>query len=153
MSSSRPDPVRLAAWRSVLTTRALLVDELDRELHRTHDLPLDWYDVLLQLNEGGGRLRMSELADATLISRSSATRVCHRMEKAGLVRREPDPDDRRGTFAVLTDEGKDMLRTTARTHLDGVERTFACHVTEEEAEVIAAALGRVVDAARARLRS
>lgn len=153
MSSSRPDPDRLAAWRSVLTTRALLVDELDRELQRGHELPLDWYDVLLQLSEAGGRLRMSDLAAATLISRSSATRVCHRMETAGLVRREPDPDDRRGTFAVLTEEGRSVLRTTARTHLDGVDRTFAQHVTPEEAAVIAEALGRVVAAARARLGS
>ena len=86
-----------------------------------HQLPLAWYDVMVQLVEAPERrLRMTDLAGAVLISRSGLTRLVDRMVADGLIRRAPAPDDARGTFACLTDEGYDRLRTATTTHLQGV---------------------------------
>ena len=86
-----------------------------------HDLPLPSYDVLVQLSEAPGRrLRMTELADRVLLSRSGLTRLVDRLARDGLVERQACPDDARGTLAVLTDAGLERLRTAWPTHLRGV---------------------------------
>ena len=97
----RPDPERLAVWRLLLETHAAVVDRLSRELEAESDLPLTWYDVLLQLSGApGGRLRMRDLAEAVLLSRSGLTRLVDRMEAAGLVCREAHPSDGRALPGV-----------------------------------------------------
>lgn len=123
-----PPPAQLAAWRGFLEAHLRVTEQLDRELHDAHDLDLTWYDVLVQLSEAGGRLRMSDLASAVLLSRSNCTRLVDRMMRAGLVRREVDPGDARSRWTVLTAAGRDRLREAAPTHLDGVRRLFADHV-------------------------
>ncbi len=106
-------------------------------------LPLSWYEVLLYLEHADeGRLRMHELADSLLLSRSAATRFVDPMEAAGLVRRTVCASDRRGTFLELTPEGTKHLREAALFHLDGVARHFAGRISTEEAEVLADALER-----------
>lgn len=97
---------------------------LDAELVDAHGLPLSHYDVLLQLAEAGGRLRMSELADAVLLSRSGLTRLVDQLERRGLVTRRRSPADARGVEALLTDEGRDRLREAVPTHVAGVRRLF-----------------------------
>ena len=110
-----------AAWRSFLRAHATLVRRLEGELVAEHDLPLPSYDVLVQLSEAPGRrLRMTELADRVLLSRSGLTRLVDRLARDGLVERQACPDDARGTLAVLTDAGLDRLRTAWPTHLRGV---------------------------------
>ena len=110
-----------AAWRSFLRAHATLVRRLEGELLAEHDLPLPSYDVLVQLSEAPGRrLRMTELADRVLLSRSGLTRLVDRLARDGLVERQACPDDARGTLAVLTDAGLDRLRTAWPTHLRGV---------------------------------
>ena len=141
---ARPDPQRLDAWRSFLRAHAVLTDTLDRELQAERSLPLAWYDVLVTLAAADdGRLRMRDLADEVMLSRSGLTRLVDRMATAGLVSRQPDPDDRRGTLACLTDAGMQTLRRAAPVHLRGIEEHFARHLSEREAEVLAAALQRV----------
>lgn len=141
--------LRLDAWRQLLTAHAEVVDVLERELRDARGLPLSWYDVLLQLHESGeDRLRMHELAESLLLSRSAATRFVDRMQKAGLVARETCEADRRGTFVVLTDEGRAAFRSAAPVHLDGVRRHFTDHLDDEEARLLAGVLQRVADAAR-----
>jgi DNA-binding MarR family transcriptional regulator len=143
------DP-RLDAWRQLLTAHAEVVDVLERELREARGLPLSWYDVLLQLHESGeGRMRMHELAESLLLSRSAATRFVDRMQKAGLVTREACKADRRGTFVVMTDEGRAAFRAAAPVHLEGIRRHFSAHLDEEEARILAGVLQRVADAARA----
>ncbi|MCW2600500.1 MAG: transcriptional regulator, MarR family [Frankiales bacterium] len=118
--------VELGAWRSFLRAHAQITRALEVELVAEHDLPLPSYDVLLQLAESPGRrLRMTELADRVLLSRSGLTRLVDRLEREGLVTRAACPNDARGTHAVLTDAGLDRLRSAAPTHLRGV----AEHVT------------------------
>lgn len=119
---TRPDETTLEAWRALLRAHVHVTSALDAELRRDHGLPLEWYDVLLQLHDHGGRLRMHELADALLVSRSNCTRLVDRMEREGLVDREVDPDDARGRLAALTAEGRRRFRRAAPGHLDGIAR-------------------------------
>ncbi|MDX1689441.1 MAG: MarR family transcriptional regulator [Acidimicrobiia bacterium] len=141
---------QLAAWRNLLRAHAEVVDRLSTELAETHDLPISWYEVLLYLREApDGRLRMHELADSLLVSRSAATRFIDRMEDAGLVTRQVCPSDRRGMDVVLTAEGRRIFSEAAPTHLAGIERHFAAHVDEDEARVLADVLERIAEAVRA----
>lgn len=140
---------QLAAWRALLEAHARVTEILERELRETEQLPLTWYDVLLQLNEAPERkLRMQELADTVLLSKSGLTRLVDRMEREGLVARTPCPDDRRGTFAELTPAGRQRLRDTAPTHLAGVKRHVIDLIDEDEADVLHTLLRRIADAAR-----
>ncbi len=105
------DRDELGAWRGLLRAHSSLTKALDAELMREHGLPLSSYEVLLFLAEApGGQMRMSELADGVLISRSGLTRLVDRMERDGLLRRERCEDDARGWFAAITDEGRELLQ-------------------------------------------
>ena len=119
MSRRQPDPDRLAVWRAFLDAHASITQTLEQELLAERDLPLTWYDVLIHLSEAGGRLRMAELSDRLLANKSSLSRLCDRMEAAELVRRETVPEDARGVYAVLTKQGREVLRRAAPTHLRG----------------------------------
>jgi DNA-binding MarR family transcriptional regulator len=119
--SVRLSRTQLASWRSFLRAHAEVTRKLEADLLAEHKMPLAWYDVMVQLVEAPDRrLRMTDLAGAVLISRSGLTRLVDRLVAEGLVRREPAPDDARGTYAVLTDEGYQRLRGATPTHLRGV---------------------------------
>ncbi len=141
---ARPTPEALEAWRLLLESHHRLTRTLDAELRDRLGFGLDWYDVLYQLSEAGGRLRMHELADATLFSRSDVTRLVTRLERAGLVEREPDEEDRRGVHAVLTRRGRASLRRAAVTHLAGIQQHFAGRLREGDAARLAAMLAQVI---------
>ena len=139
------DERRAAAWRALLATHAALVDRLSEELQDERDLPLPWYEVLLFLNRASdGRLRMGELAGSLLLTPSGVTRLVDRMEAEGLVRRQRCPSDRRGWLAVITPTGRSRLRAAAPIHLRGVEEHFGRHLSDEEADLMASVLGRVL---------
>jgi DNA-binding MarR family transcriptional regulator len=125
--------VELGAWRGMLRVHAALVRELDAELDAAHALPLSSYDVLIYLQAAPGkRLRMAELADSVLLSRSGVTRLVDRLEREGLIVRDTCTSDGRGCFAVLTDAGEEMLARARPTHLAGVRERFLRHFTEDE---------------------
>lgn len=137
----------LAAWRTFLEAHARTVDVLARELREDEGLALAWYDVLVHLNEApGGRLRMQELAEAVLLSKSGLTRLIDRMERDGLVTRMACPSDRRGTFAELTPVGLARLRDAAPRHLQGVREHFADHFDEADARTLQRLLSRLAEA-------
>ena len=139
-------PVQLTAWRSFLRSHSQVVRALEHDLVSAHDLPLAHYDVLVQLSEAPGRsLRMTELAERVLLSRSGLTRLVDRLERDGLVERRACPSDARGTLAVLTDAGVDRLRQAWPTHLAGVSERVVGRFSAEELETLAALLGRLVD--------
>lgn len=136
--------LEMGAWRSFLEAHRRILDVLEHELRDHEDLPLTWYDVLVQLSESPTRsLRMQELADAVLLSKSGLTRLVDRMETAGLVERAPCEDDGRGIMAVLTDAGHERLRGAAPTHVAGVRAHFADLLRPGEAAVLAQALSRI----------
>jgi DNA-binding MarR family transcriptional regulator len=133
----RPSDWRVGVWRSFLRAHSGVLRELERELAAEAGMPLGWYDVLLQLVEAPERrLRMAELADRVLLSRSGLTRLIDRLQAEGLVRREPSPDDARGTFTVLTPEGYARLRTAAPVHLAGVRAHWLAHFSDDELRVL-----------------
>jgi DNA-binding MarR family transcriptional regulator len=128
-----------------LRAHASLTRRLEADLLLEHQLPLASYDVLVQLVEAPERrLRMTELADKVLLSRSGLTRLVDRLEREGLVRREACETDARGLFAVLTDEGFDRLRTAAPTHLRGIEDYVVSRFDDTELAALGALLGRLL---------
>jgi len=100
---------QLDAWRALLRGQALVLEQVERELAAAGLPPLGWYDVLTELDKAGGRLRIHELADAVVLSRSGLSRLLDRLEAAGLLRREPCEGDRRGAYAAITGEGRAKL--------------------------------------------
>lgn len=146
---NRPDAARMAAWRALLEAHAAVTDLLERELEQERGLPLSIFEVLLELAEApGGRMRMRKLAQSVLLSKSGLSRLVDRMEEAELVRRERCPSDRRGAYAVLTDEGRAVLRRAAPVHLRGIQEHFARHLADDEVQALIDALGKVNAAAR-----
>ena len=140
---------RNIAWRTFLTAHAATIDRIERDLAEEGLMPLSWYDVLLALYEAPERrLRMHELARAILVTRGGLTRLVSRIEKAGLLHREPDPADGRGLYAVLTEAGLEALRRTWPTYARGIAEHFGKHLNDEEVEVLGRALRRVLTAAQ-----
>jgi len=134
----------LAAWRGFLRAHREVVAHLDEELQRAHDLPLSSYEVLLYLADAGnGRLRMGELADRLLLSRSGLTRLVDRLERRDLVVRERCQEDARGLFARITPAGRELFETARPDHLDGVRRHYLSRFTAEDLENLAVAWRRL----------
>ena len=123
----------LGAWRGLLRAHAGLVKALDAELEAEHGLPLTSYEVLMHLAKASdGRLRMAELADRVLLSRSGMTRLVDRLEREGYLERSTCSDDKRGAYAVLTRKGAETLARVRPTHLANVRRRFLSRFSEEE---------------------
>jgi DNA-binding MarR family transcriptional regulator len=138
------DAEELAAWRGLLRTHSALTKALDAELVRAHGLPLSSYEVLLFLADSPeGQMRMSELADGVLLSRSGLTRLVDRMQREGLLRRERCEDDARGWFASITPKGRELFTRARKTHLDGVRERFLSHFTRDELRSLAAFWERI----------
>jgi DNA-binding MarR family transcriptional regulator len=109
------------AWRAWLYSTQLLQDRLERELMRATGIPHAYYEILVQLSETPDRrMRMSELADRCLSSRSRLSHAVSRLEERGWVRRQVCAEDGRGLLAVLTDEGFAALEAAAPVHVEGV---------------------------------
>ncbi len=139
----------LHMWRSFLEAHSTVVKYLERRMQEQHSLPLAWWDVLQQLADGPeGRLRMGELAESVLLTRSGITRLVDRMIAAGLVVREACPGDRRGYFAVITQEGKDTIEKVGPDHSKDAWEVFLGHITEEEAASLEQVFKRVLAASK-----
>ncbi len=133
-------------WRAFLAASMLLSDRLSRELQAEHGLSLADYEILVRLSESEGRrLRMSQLADSTLASRSRLSHQVDRMERAGLVAREPCEDDRRGANAVLTEQGWAVLVAAAPSHVAGVRAHLVDLLSDEEFRALGQACAIVAD--------
>ncbi|WP_130493385.1 MarR family winged helix-turn-helix transcriptional regulator [Motilibacter rhizosphaerae] len=136
----------MQAWRAFLRAHAVLTRNLEGDLLREHELPLPSYDVLVQLVESPERkLRMTELADAVMLSRSGLTRLVDRLEREGLVVREACLTDGRGLYAVLTDAGYARLREASGTHLRGIQRWFAARLGSDDVAALQRILGRLLE--------
>jgi DNA-binding MarR family transcriptional regulator len=127
-----------------------LVGRLDAELEREHGLPLTSYEVLMYLTDAGGKLRMGELADRLLLSRSGITRLVDRLTRQGLVEREPCEDDGRGYYAVLTPAGRRKLSAARPDHLAGVRRHFLAPLGDDELDALSRTWERLAVQGRTR---
>jgi DNA-binding MarR family transcriptional regulator len=135
----------LAVWRTFLRVHASLTRRLEHDLLAERDLPLASYDVLVQLAEApDGRLRMTDLADRVLLSRSGLTRLVDRLAADGLVTRESCPSDARGTFTVITEAGRTRLRTAAPTHLRGIQEYVTSRLDPGELDTVGRLLRKLL---------
>ena len=145
-SSATADNPGMLAWRTFLAAHATIIRALEAELEADQDLALSDFDVLAQLQLAGGTLRMRDLADRVLLSRSGLTRRIDRLESAGYVERTACETDRRGSYARLTDAGGDRLTKALPIHLRGIEQHFIAPLDAEELAAIGATLAKVVPA-------
>jgi DNA-binding MarR family transcriptional regulator len=144
--ASRLNDRELAAWRGFLRTHALLWRELEANLEARHGISLGAYDVLVLLDEAPGeRLRMSELADAVLMSSGGFTRLADRLCADGLVVRERTASDRRGFELALTAAGRERLEQARETHRADVRSRFLTHLDANEQASLAALWERIGD--------
>ncbi|MGZ4435528.1 MAG: MarR family winged helix-turn-helix transcriptional regulator [Trebonia sp.] len=137
-----------AAWRASLSAVQLLATAVDNQLHRDSGLSHADYEILVRLSEEPERaLRMSELADRTLFSRSRLSHAVGRLEKSGLVRREPYSGDRRGLCAVLTEVGFQTLAAAAPGHVAAVRRALFDQLDAQQIEQLNGIAHAVIAAA------
>jgi DNA-binding MarR family transcriptional regulator len=139
-SLSSPAPERLRAWRLYFESALALMSVLDDELERDAGIPMRWYDALVHLEDEADGVRMNELAERILYSKSGFTRVVDRLEAEGLVRRVRPESDRRSIFVVLTDEGRTMLERARRSHRHSIEQHFARHLSDADVKALVRAL-------------
>jgi DNA-binding MarR family transcriptional regulator len=139
-----PDDPRLEAWRAFLRAHAYVSRQLEQELMADHGMALAEYDVLVQLSAAPDRqLRMSDLADRLLLSRSGATRLIDRLEGAGHVQRVSCETDRRGQWATLTPAGLERLRAAWPTHERGIREHFLDRIPANERAALQHSLERL----------
>ena len=147
MSEHLTDP-QLTAWRTFLTLHATLIERLDRELAAAGCVPLHWYDILVELVEAPERrLRMSDLANRVVLSRSTLTHLVDRLESERLIVRERSGTDRRGAYAVLTEQGRAALRKAWPVYARGIAQHFARYLSPVEVQTVTEAFTRVLDEA------
>jgi DNA-binding MarR family transcriptional regulator len=133
----------LGAWQALLRAHATLLRQLERDLEKETGLALADFDVLAQLAVAGGELRMTELADKALISRSGMTRRVAQLVDEGLVRRASSGTDARGVVVELTDAGIARLTETAPVHARGIADLFVAQLDDQELAMLESALAKV----------
>src|SRR5262245_28699862 len=149
MSKEPTTDAKAHAWAVLLTAHARLVERIEAELAAAALPPLGWYDVLWALESAADRqLRMHELADRVVLSRSNLTRLADRLEDAGLIERAAVAEDRRGAYCVITPNGRALRKRMWPVYQAAVERYFGAHVTDRDATQVAAVLARVLSALR-----
>ena len=145
MATKIPD-AQLDAWRGVLNVHAAVVERVEQDLAAAGLPPLTWYDVLWAASRApGGRIRMAALADGLTVSRGGVTKLADRLERAG--------DDGRGVYAVVTADGRDMLRRMWRVYSKVLRETVVGAISDREAELIATGLERVLRRAQETVKS
>ena len=134
----RLDPADLAVWGGFLEVHTRLMRLLDADLVATHGMALVEYEVLFKLSAAGGRLRMSDLAQVAMLSRSGLTRIVGVLEAQRLVRRVSSPGDGRVLIATLTAAGRGRLAAARETHSANVRRLFLAPLDQDQKKAIAA---------------
>ncbi|GAB3205767.1 MarR family winged helix-turn-helix transcriptional regulator [Marinactinospora thermotolerans] len=120
-------------WRSYLVVNSLLEERLDRDLHRRNGLSLVEYGILVHLSEAEGmRMRMRNLAHTVIVSKSRLSHQVARLERDGYVRREHCSEDRRGAWAVLTEQGREAIRAAAPGHVALVRASLFDRLNPEQ---------------------
>ncbi len=131
-------------WRSWITASSLLPELLSRELQEEFGLTITDYEILVRLSEAPNKqMRMSELAQKTLLSRSRLSHQIDRLEDRGLVNRRSCEQDRRGQNCIMTNKGWDTLVAAAPIHVSGVRKQFVDQLTEAEYEALGQVLAKV----------
>jgi DNA-binding MarR family transcriptional regulator len=148
--AGRPEDPAVDAWRGLLVAHSRLVPAVEADLRTAGQIPLSWYDVLLELNAAPERrLRMSELGQRVVLSRTRVSRIVDELAAAGLAERQPDQADGRSSFAVLTAVGRDALRRAWPVYREAIRRHLAAGLTLPQCRQLAALLDQVIKASEA----
>jgi DNA-binding MarR family transcriptional regulator len=140
------EPAEMRAWLGYVATSTLLESALDRQLQRDSGMPHAYYQVLAMLSDAPGRtLRMSDLAAMTQSSQSRLSHAVSRLEDNGWIVRSQCPDDRRGTLATLTEQGRRVLEEAAPGHVQTVRRHLFDRLTPEQVRQLGDILDTVLD--------
>jgi DNA-binding MarR family transcriptional regulator len=140
------DDEEMAFWRDFMTVNLRVLDDISADLRAASDLTMDDYEVLVQLSEAPERrMRMSELSEQVVQSRSRLTQRIDRMVQRGWVRRQPCPEDGRGQFAALTDEGFQVLAAAAPDHVESVRRHLVDRLDRDQLRAAAAVLAELAE--------
>ena len=140
---SSPSPERLRAWRLFFETALALIDVLDNDFEHDAGFPIQWYDVLVHIEDAPDGLRMNDIAGRILYSKSGLTRVVDRMEKAGLIRRVIPENDRRSIFVVQTDKGREAMTRARLQHHDWIEEHFSSPLADSDIKALTRGLEKL----------
>jgi DNA-binding MarR family transcriptional regulator len=133
----------MPAWLSLVRTHARLWDRVEAQMRRHHGLTMARYDVLAQLVNAGGRVGLSDLAASVLLTQSGLSKLLDRMERSGLVRRDPDPRDARSAFAVITPRGRSLVEEARQGHHDLLQRMFGDVLDDRDLADLIRIMGRI----------
>jgi DNA-binding MarR family transcriptional regulator len=136
----------LTAWRALLLAHSAALRAVAEEVRLRGRVSLSWYDVLLELDSAKEGLRMRDLADRVVLSRTRVSRLVDELVRAGLARKTPDPADGRVFHASITAEGRAALRETAPVYRAATERHFGAHLDEQDQAVLTRTLLKVAKA-------
>lgn len=132
------------AWEQSLTSVSRLLQKFDSNMQKDAGISVIWYDVLLHLNLAPDKkMRMQSLSDSLVLTRSGVTRIVDRIEKAGLVRREAAVEDRRGYYAILTNEGSRVLNRAQKAHRKDIREYFGARLDADERQAVFELMGKV----------
>ena len=141
-------PTEMAAWRRYIIASRRLLEALDTDLDQ-HDLTMADYEILAQLSDAPDRrMRMAELAEIAMLSRSRLSHRMKVMEEAGWVRREACPDDKRGFFAIMTAKGWKAIVAAAPDHVESVRNRFMDHLSKSDQQTLAEIFERIEESLR-----
>jgi len=135
----------MPAWIALVRTHAGLWDEVEAQMRRDHGLTMARYDVLAQLNMAGGRLGLSDLATAMVLSPSGLSKLLDRMADSGLIQRDPDPRDARSTFATITPKGRALVTKARASHHRFLQQAFGSALTRQDADDLARIMRKLHD--------
>lgn len=139
-------PVKMAAWVAFMQSHARVMKRMSDDLDEAGQTSFSTYDILVQLSEAGGSLRLKDLLSRLLVvSQPGLSRRVERLESQGLLERRPDPDDGRGVIVKLTRTGRHTLRTAAGVHMTSILREFGDRITDDEAAVLTRVLARIAE--------
>jgi len=140
------EPNMLDAWRGFLFANAKVVRALDSDMIEQHDLSMTWFDLLSRIKQAPRqRLRMHQLEEASLFTRSGITGLADRLENAGFVRRERSAEDRRGVYLAITQAGIDKIDEVWPDHQLSIQNHFAQHLDPEDIKALRATTQKILD--------
>ena len=144
--SRNPSEVTVKAWTRLVRARETVLGAIERDLKTADCLPLAWYDVLLELSRApDGRLRPIEIEKVTLVAQYNLSRLLDRLEKEGLIVREPCVDDARGQWVVITEKGRAAQARTWKVYAKSIQKHVGEKLDDKAAAALAELLGRLID--------
>lgn len=140
---SSPSHEQLQAWRLFFDASLAIFDVLESEMEHDSGMNFLTYGVLIHIEDEPDGLRMNEIADRVLYSKSGFTRVVDRLEKQGFVRRIRPENDRRSIFVAITEDGRAAMEKARALHRHGIEQHFAQQLTDTDIKALTKAFGKL----------